>query len=87
MTLESYNPDDLDELSLRLMDICARLRIMARKSRVEQLPPIALHDRKALEWVTKLEEWLDRVEPDFEHELIKNRGKRLARRTQAGRGK
>ena len=87
MTLETYNSDDLDALSLRLVDLFARLRAMARKSRDEQLPPITLHDRKALEWVAKLEEWLDRVETDFDHELIKNRGKRLARRTQAGRGK
>jgi hypothetical protein len=87
MTLEAYSVDDLDKLSMRLLDLCARLRVMARTSRDEQLGPITLHDRKALEWVTRLEEWLDRVEPDFEHARIKNRGQRLARRAQAGRGK
>jgi hypothetical protein len=86
MTLESYKSDDFDELSLRLFDLSARLRTMARRSREEQLASIALHDRKALEWVAKLEEWLNRLEPDFEHELIKNRGKRLARRA-GGRAK
>ena len=58
MTLEPYDPDRLDSLSLRVLDLCARLRNLARQSREEQLPPIDLHDRKALEWLEKLEDWL-----------------------------
>jgi hypothetical protein len=87
MTLEAYKPEGLDQLSLRLLDLCARLRTMARRGRQEQLTTLALHDRKALEWIDKLEDWLDRIEPEFEHALIKNRGQRRARQTQAGRAK
>ena len=87
MTLEPYGPDRLDQMSLRVLDLCARLRNLARQSRDEQLPPVDLHDRKALEWLDNLEEWLYRAEAEMGRSLAKNRGERRARQAQAGRPK
>jgi hypothetical protein len=87
MTLEPYDPDRLDGLSLRVLDICARLRNLARQSREEQLPPIDLHDRKALEWLDKLEDWLYRAEAEVVRATHRNHGQRAARQAQASRPK
>jgi hypothetical protein len=87
MTLEPYDPDRLDDLSLRVLDLCARLRTLAQKSRQEELPAIDLHDRKALEWLEKLDEWVLRAEVEMDRCARKNRGDRRARQTQATRPK
>jgi hypothetical protein len=83
MTLETYDPDRLDALSLRLLDVCARLRDLARISRQEQLP-VKLHDRKALEWLDKLEDWAYGAEAEVRRAVLKERAARTAR---AARGK
>lgn len=87
MTLEPYDPDRLDRMSLRVLDLCARLRSLAQKSREEELPPIELHDRKALEWLDKLEDWLYRAEAEVGRLAMKNQGERHAREKQATRAK
>jgi hypothetical protein len=87
MTLEPYDPDRLDRMSLRVLDLCARLRSLAQKSREEELPPIELHDRKALEWLDKLEDWLYRAEAEVRRLAMKNQGERHAREKQATRAK
>jgi hypothetical protein len=87
MTLEMYDPQRLDSLSLRVLDVCARLRNLAQKSREEELPPIGLHDRKALEWLEKLEEWLVRAEGEANRSAHVTRGERQARKAQAARAK
>jgi hypothetical protein len=76
MTLEAYDPDRLDALSLRVLDVCGRLRHVARVSREEELPPIALNDRKALEVLARLEEWVYRVEAELHRSVQKNHGRR-----------
>ncbi len=87
MTLESYDPDRLDSLSLRVFDLCARLRSLALRSRQEQLPPLELHDRKALEWLDKLEDWLFRAEAEMGRSAMKSLGQRHARQKQASQPK
>jgi len=57
MTLEAYSPERLDALALRVLDLCVHLRSAARTCREEHLPAVELHDRKALEWLEKLEQW------------------------------
>jgi hypothetical protein len=78
MTLDPYTPDRLDEVALRLLDVCSLLRSMARRARDEQLPEFALHDKKALEWLGNLEEWAHKSVTDFEHSLIRHRGTQRA---------
>jgi hypothetical protein len=63
MTLEAYDPDRLDLLALRLLDVCGRVRVLAGRCRDEELSSVTLHDRKALEWIDKLEDWLARSAP------------------------
>jgi hypothetical protein len=87
MTLEPYNSDGLDRMSLRVLDLCTRLRSLAQKSREEQLPPVKLHDRKALEWLDKLEDWLLQAEAEVKRLARKNEGQRYAREKQATRSK
>ena len=78
MTLESYSPDELDQLALRALDVCGRLRQLAQSSRAEDLTTITLHDKKALEWLSKLEEWVHKTEADLAVQVLKNRGRRKA---------
>ncbi len=85
MTLEAYNPDRLDALALRLLDLCGRVRAMARDAREEDLDQLDLHDRKALEWLENFEGWLHRAEGELGRSLHRNRGRRAARQAQAGR--
>ena len=87
MTLEPYNSDGLDRMSLRVFDLSARLRGLAQKSREEQLPPVKLHDRKAIEWLDKLEDWLLQAEAEVKRLAMKNEGRRRAREKQATRPK
>jgi len=79
MTLEPYDPDRLDALSLRLLDVCVHLRNVARTARDEQLAPVDLHDRKALEWLEKLEVWAIEAEANVNALVMKARGTRLGR--------
>ena len=83
MTLEAYDPDRLDALSLRLLDACSRVRALAVLARNEGLERIDLHDRKALEWLENLEAWLHRSEGELHAAAHRNRGQRLARQAQA----
>lgn len=74
-------------MALRVLDLCGGLRNLARKSRDEQLPPIELHDHKALEWLDNLEDWLHRAEGQMDRSVHKNRGERRARQAQSARPK
>lgn len=87
MTLEPYNPERLDALALRLLDLCARVRAVGRQSRDEGLDKLDLHDRKAREHLDKFEEWLYKAEAELPLAIMKNRGRRRARQAQAGRPK
>ncbi len=82
MTLEPYDAQRIDALTLRALDVCVRLRKLSQVVREEDLAPIALHDRKALEWLEKLEDWLLRCEGEVHRLATKARGRRLARETQ-----
>lgn len=87
MTLEAYDPDRLDRLSLRILDLCSRLRTLAGRCRDEQLPPVELHDRKAQEWLERLEDWLFQAEAEVNRQVHKHHGQQRARQTQSARPK
>src|SRR3990172_5406150 len=88
MTLEPYNPDQIDRITLRMLDLCCRLRQIAERSRQEQLPGFPLHDKKALEWLRKLEEWVHKAEADLNVAIFRSKGARRAGEiTAAVRGK
>ncbi len=78
MTLDPYTPDRLDQLALRVLDISSQFRGMARRAREEELAQFALHDKKALEWLAKLEEWAHKSTAEFELASVRNRGAQRA---------
>lgn len=81
MTREAYEPQHIDELTLRVLNLCCRLRTMSQRSLEEELPAVPLHDKKALEWLGKLEEWVHKAEAELQMAIIRNRGARRARST------
>ncbi|MGD9720809.1 MAG: hypothetical protein AB7O59_14055 [Pirellulales bacterium] len=87
MTLEAYDPDRLDQLALRMLDLCARVRTMARQSREAGVEKLDLHDRKAREHLDRFEEWLYKAEAELPRAIMKERGRRHARQAQSGRPK
>ncbi len=82
MTLRPYDPDQLDHLSLRLIDLCGRLRRMAEICREEDFRDLPLNDKKALEWIGNLEIWVQKAEASMDRHVTRNRGARLAQRIQ-----
>jgi hypothetical protein len=78
MTLESYEPQEFDELALRLLDIASTLRRLAVRCRQEQLESMAVNDRKALEWLGNVEAWASKAEADLELAILKQRGAQRA---------
>ncbi len=78
MTLQPYSPDQLDQLTLRMLDVCSRLRDMARHARGESVSEFQLHDKKALEWIDRLEEWSQKAEAALKVALMRERGARRA---------
>lgn len=78
MTLESYEPQEFDELALRLLDVAGTLRRLAVRCRHEELASMAINDRKALEWLGNIEAWASKAEADLELAILKRRGAQRA---------
>ena len=87
MTLEPYTPDQLDQMALRVLDVCLRLRTMAHKSRSEEFERLPLHVKKALEWLGNLEQWAHKGESELDVAIARNRGARRARQVPPGRAR
>jgi len=80
MTLEPYDAQKLDQTILRIMDIAGELRqISLAKQRDPELP-LAMHDKKALLWITQLEQWAADSRMRMERAKIQRRGESLARK-------
>ena len=78
MTLQPYGPEKLDKFALQLLDLAAVMREMANSSREHGVDDLALHDKKAQEWCTKLDEWVHRCQADLEVKIRQARAKRRA---------
>ena len=79
MTLQSYQPNELDDLALRLLDSAAMVRQMAQRCREEGLDEFQINDKKAMEWLGRLEIWVRRASDELEVDILKNRGAIVAR--------
>ena len=79
MTLATYAPEDLDALALRLFDVAAQIRSMAGRAREEQLDTVAIHDRKLLEIMGRMERWAHDAEVKMQMDLIRARGAKKAK--------
>jgi hypothetical protein len=78
MTLQPYSPEKLDQLALRLLDLAAILREMANRSREHEIADLALHDKKALEWCVKLQNWAHKSQADVELKIRQVKAERRA---------
>ncbi len=79
MTLIPYKPEEFDRLALRFLDLAAVLRGIAEKSRSESLTEIAIHDKKANEWLDKLELWAEETRQRTELAAMRSLGARKAK--------
>jgi hypothetical protein len=82
MTLETFNSERLDALSLRVLDIAVLLRQMARRADEADLGALTLHEKKALEWLGHLEDWAHDATARLELAALKQRGAKKARHRQ-----
>ena len=57
MTLQTYSPEKMEKLALRLLDVSTQLRGIAKDLRANQLEELRLNDKKALLWSENLEIW------------------------------
>lgn len=87
MTLKPYTSDRLDELALRLLDLAGRVRNISLACRQEGLNHVELHDRKALEHLDRVEEWLYKAEADQKVASVKNQGRQHAKKMQSRQAK
>jgi hypothetical protein len=74
MTLEPYDGAQLDQLSLRLLDVVCLLRRMAAATREGSLEKVVLHDRKPLEWIARLETWAEASVTRVEAAALREQG-------------
>ena len=74
MTLVPYDADRLDETALRILDIAAQIRQMASILRREPDVDLAIHDKKAAEWLAHLEHWAAESQAKLDLALIQQRG-------------
>ena len=79
MTLQAYDPDQVDQFALRVLDLAAVLRQMANRSREHGIADFALHDKKALEWCSKLEQWAHKTQADLEVRILQDKAERRGR--------
>ena len=79
MTLKTYDPAQLDRLALRLLDLASIVREMATRSREHDIADLALHDKKALEWCIKLEQWASKTRVDLEVRILQDKAERRGR--------
>jgi hypothetical protein len=78
MTIKSYEIQQIDDLGLRLFDLAAQVRALSLRAQEAKTTQIPLHDKKALEWITKLEEWVIRSENDADLAIRRAQGTRRA---------
>ena len=66
MTIENYTPDKLDQCALRVFDIAAELRSLAKESRKRGVKSVSVHDKNAILFIEKLELWAKKSKISFE---------------------
>lgn len=80
MTLKPYTAEELDQLALRILDVAHQLRQISVAKRGSPDLVLAMHEKKALEWIANLEAWAADARSRLELATIRLRGARLASR-------
>ena len=84
MTLERYDAPRLDDFALRFLDLAGTVRRMGVACREYDLGPLNLHDKKAQEWLTRLEDWAQEANAQVETNIIKKKAMVRALRSSEG---
>lgn len=71
MTIKIYTPDKLDQLALRLFDVAADIRSMAKRLNQSELDDIPLNDKKAMLLLDEMEMWALKSKSKIEIHLRK----------------
>jgi hypothetical protein len=79
MTIQTYDPQQIDQLALRLLDLAAVVRHMANQSREYGITDLAVHDKKAQEWCLKLEHWARKTQADLEVRILQDKAEQRGR--------
>lgn len=79
MTKSRYDGDRFEKLALRLFELAGTMKALAQTTREEQLTQLELHDRKAQEWLGKLESWAKAARRKARDETLREIGARHAR--------
>jgi hypothetical protein len=79
MTLIPYQSDQFDRLALRFLDLAAVFRQIAQRSREDGIEQVAVHDKKANEWLANLEFWAEEARQRFELAAMRNLGAKKAK--------
>jgi len=79
MTLQSYDPQKLDQFALQLLDLAAIVREMANRSREYDITDMVLHDKKAWEWCAKLRQWAEKAQSELEVKILQSRAEQRGR--------
>ena len=76
MTLVPYDPDKLDDLARRLLDLTYAFHDLARRLRNDQVDELSLQDRKAMEWLRRFESWANGTVQQVDMAVSESRHKR-----------
>lgn len=79
MTLIPYDSAKFDDLALRFLDLAATCRQIAKRSREIGIEQTQVHDKKASEWLEKLELWTEEARQRCEMAVVKAQGARRAK--------
>lgn len=66
MTLNRYDADDLDEVAMAILDVASNVRNMSKICRTTAIRDVQINDRKAREWIEKLNDWSRKALSDLE---------------------
>jgi hypothetical protein len=78
MTLEPHDAQELDRLVLRILDIAGKIRRMSVAAQESPELAVALHGRKARQWIAQLEQWAAESAARMDVALILKKGSKSA---------
>jgi hypothetical protein len=79
MTLIPYDSARFDALALRFLDLASTCRQIANRGREHAIDQTPVHDKKANEWLEKLELWTEEARQRCEIAAMKSLGAKRAK--------
>lgn len=80
MTLIPYDAQRLDDIALRILDLAGAVRRMSTLCRENDLSTVNIHDKKAQEWIGRLDDWARDADARLQTAAIKARAVQRALR-------